>query len=88
MDNERSPLRDEKDPVTELYDVASALRFLEDALEGHDETGALVRASGAAYVTGLMGRRVNAIACTLWDKETDQQPLPPAVRTADEPERD
>lgn len=70
---------EKKDPVTELYDVASALRFLEDALEGHDETGTRVRASGAAYVTGLVGRRVNAIACTLWDMETDGSLLPLAV---------
>lgn len=71
MGNETSLHCENKDPVTELYDVASALRFLEDAFEGHDETGTQVRASGAAYVTGLVGRRVNAIACTLWDMETD-----------------
>lgn len=71
MDNALTIPSFEKDPVTELYDVASALRFLEDAFEGHDETGTQVRASGAAYVAGLVGRRVNAIACTLWDKETD-----------------
>ncbi|MBU1002391.1 MAG: hypothetical protein KKE73_07690 [Proteobacteria bacterium] len=71
MDNAMPSPAVEKDPVTELYDVASALRFLEDAFEGHDEAGTQVRASGAAYVTGLVGRRVNAIACILWDLESD-----------------
>ncbi|MCK9239397.1 hypothetical protein [Desulfocurvus sp.] len=60
----------EKDPVTELYDVASALRFLEEALESHDETETQVRAGGAAYVTGLMGRRLTDLASALWEMES------------------
>ena len=59
-----------KDPLTELYDVASALRFLEDALESHDETETQVHAGGAAYVTGLMGRRVSDLASALWELES------------------
>lgn len=59
----------EKDPVTELYNVASALRFLEDALESHDVTETQVHAVGAAYVTGLMGRRLSDLASALWELE-------------------
>jgi hypothetical protein len=72
----------EKDPVTELYDVASALRFLEEALETHDETETQVRAGGAAYVTGLMGRRLTDLASALWEMESRPPvaaaPCPPA----------
>ena len=87
-----SPLTMEKDPLSELYDVASALRFLEDAFDGHDQAGAPIRATGAAYVAGLMGRRVNAIACDLWDKE-HSAPLygdktPPNPSTSCGPARD
>lgn len=64
-----------KDPLSELYDVASALRFLEDAFDGQDQAGSPIRATGAAYVAGLMGRRVNAIACSLWDQERPRPPL-------------
>ncbi|BBD08765.1 uncharacterized protein DFE_2039 [Desulfovibrio ferrophilus] len=83
MDNEIPFSTSAKDPVTELYDVASALRFLEDAFEGHDESGVQIRASGAAYVAGLMSKRVNAIACTLWSMESPSGTSPTIVETRD-----
>jgi len=63
----------ELDPITELYDIASALHFLEDALTSHGESDREVRTDGAAYVTGLVGHRINAIACALWELESKLQ---------------
>ncbi|GAB7079971.1 hypothetical protein [Megalodesulfovibrio paquesii] len=54
-----------QDPIAELYAVAAALQFLEDSFGCHGEGGKVVRAEGAAYVTGLMGRRVDDIATLL-----------------------
>lgn len=53
------------DPIAELYAVAAALQFLEDSFDCHGEGKRSVRAEGAAYVTGLMGRRVDDIASRL-----------------------
>jgi len=55
----------QQDPIAELYAVAAALQFLEDSFGCHGEGGRPVRAEGAAYVTGLMGRRVDDIATLL-----------------------
>ncbi|AGW14637.1 hypothetical protein DGI_2911 [Megalodesulfovibrio gigas DSM 1382 = ATCC 19364] len=55
----------QQDPIAELYAVAAALQFLEDSFGCHGEGGRAVRAEGAAYVTGLMGRRVDDIATLL-----------------------
>lgn len=60
------------DPLTELYDLASALRFMEDAFDGHDQSERQVRAAGAAYLSRIMGVRASAIATTLWDTEHSQ----------------
>lgn len=57
------------DPLSELYDVASALRFLEDALDSHDQAGTRVRSTGIAYISRLLGRRVSDIATGIWDAE-------------------
>lgn len=57
------------DPLSELYDVASALRFLEEAFESHDGNDIQVRAGGAAYVTRLMGLRLGDLANALWEVE-------------------
>ena len=57
------------DPLSELYDVASALHFLEDALDSHDQAGTRVRSTGIAYISRLLGRRVSDIATGIWDAE-------------------
>ncbi len=67
----------EIDPLSELYDVASALRFLEDAFGSHDECETQVRAGGAAYVTRLMGLRLGDIAGALWELEDKPHNLAP-----------
>ncbi len=54
-----------QDPIAELYAVAAALQFLETSFDKHDNGDCAVMASGAAYVTGLMGRRVDDIASQL-----------------------
>ena len=74
------------DALSELYDVASALHFLEDALDSHDQAGAQVRSTGAAYLTRLLGCRVSDIATGIWDAE-DRSPCavtpPPHAATPD-----
>lgn len=55
----------QQDPIAELYAVAAALQFLEDSFGCHGTGGIPVRTEGAAYVTGLMGRRVDDIATLL-----------------------
>ena len=61
--------RPSSDTLSELYDVASALRFLEDALDSHDQAGTKVRSTGVAYISRLLGRRVSDIATGIWDDE-------------------
>lgn len=75
----------ENDPLSELYDVASALRFLEDAFEGHDESNTQIRAGGAAYVTRLMGIRLGDIAGELWEMEIPACRMPGTALGTDVP---
>lgn len=71
------------DPITELFDAASALLFLEDALDSLDQSGAKVRTTGAAYVTGLVGQRVSDLAEALWDNESQPDAAAHAARLSD-----
>lgn len=66
------------DPVTELFDVANAMEFLEDAFSAHPQDNAHLCAEGAAYVTGLMRSRIRDIAAALWEMEDKAAGLSPA----------
>lgn len=54
-----------QDPIAELYSVSAALHFLELSLGNQAEEEGSAYAEGAAYVSGLMSKRVDDIASLL-----------------------
>lgn len=66
------------DLLSELFSIASALHFVEDALNCHADAETHVHADGAAFVAGLLGSRIHTIADTLWTQEdaAGQPPRP------------
>ncbi|NJB68514.1 hypothetical protein GGQ74_002187 [Desulfobaculum xiamenense] len=58
-----------KDPISELFDIASALHFLQDILAMAEVIDTQPNHAGASYLIGLLGNRTSDIATHLWDNE-------------------
>ncbi|WP_461210096.1 hypothetical protein [Desulfocurvus sp. DL9XJH121] len=67
-----------RDPLSELFDVASALHFLGDAFDSLDQAGTPVRATGAGCLAEMLGDQVHALACALWAQAPPSAPRPRA----------